>query len=223
MDIILNAGNTIMHFDKYITVLAQNYGIWIYALLFLIIFCETGLVVTPFLPGDSILFATGALAALGSLNIVILFVGFYFAAVIGDTINYHIGKKIDSGIIECDEIKFIKKEDVVKAEEFYDKYGPITIVLARFIPIVRTFAPFVAGVGEMKYAKFIFYNMIGGGLWVTLCLALGYFLGNIPIIKQHFSTVLIVIVLVSVIIPIYSLLRAKKNGNSNETGMNAEN
>ena len=223
MNIILNVGNTIMHFDKYITVLTQNYGIWTYVLLFLIIFCETGLVVTPFLPGDSILFATGTLASLGSLNIFILFVIFYFAAVIGDTINYHIGKKIDSGIVECGDIKFIKKEDVKKAEEFYDKYGPITIVLARFIPIIRTFAPFVAGVGEMKYAKFIFYNMIGGGLWVTLCLALGYFLGNIPIIKQHFSTVLIAIIIVSVIIPIYSLIRAKKNGNSNETGINTEN
>jgi membrane-associated protein len=216
MNILLNAGNIIMHFDKYLTVITQIYGVWTYLLLFLIIFCETGLVVIPFLPGDSILFATGALAAIGSLNIVMLFVIFYFAAVIGDTVNYHIGQKIDMRIIEREDFKFIKKDNIRKANKFYEKYGPITIVLARFIPIIRTFAPFVAGIGEMKYAKFISYNMIGGGLWVTLGLALGYFFGNIPFIKQHFSTVLIAIVIISIIPAVFSFIREKKNENNND-------
>lgn len=215
MSILLNVGNTIMHFDNYVTVLTRNYGVWTYAILFLIIFCETGFVVIPFLPGDSILFATGTLAAVGLLNIFILFVVIYVAAVVGDTVNYHIGQKIES--------KIIKKEDVRKAEEFYKKYGPITIVLARFIPIIRTFAPFVAGALEMKYTKFIFYNMLGGGLWVTVCLTLGYFFGNIPIIKQHFSTVLIIFVIISVIIPIYTVARVKKNGSGNDAGVNTQN
>mgnify|MGYP001603146042 CR=1 FL=1 len=210
MSILFSVGNTIMHFDKYITVLTQHYGVWTYVLLFLIIFCETGFVVIPFLPGDSILFVTGTLAAIGLLNIFILFVVIYLAAVIGDTVNYHIGQKIDSKIIGQGDMKFIKKENIKKAEGFYDRYGPITIVLARFIPVIRTFAPFVAGAIKMKYTKFILYNMVGGGLWVTLCLALGYFFGNIAIIQQHFSTVLIAIVIISAIIPIYSVIRAKK-------------
>jgi membrane-associated protein len=178
MSILTNLINGIMHIDKYLSLIVQQYGVLTYIILFLIIFLETGLVVTPFLPGDSMLFAAGALAAMGAMNIFTLLIVVYLAAVLGDTANYHIGKKIGKKILEKEEVRFINKEYLKKAQTFYEKHGSMTIVLARFIPIIRTFAPFVAGIGEMNYSKFIPYNMIGGGLWVTLFLGGGYFFGN---------------------------------------------
>lgn len=206
----------ILHIDKYLNVIIQNFGVWTYVVLFLIIFCETGLVIMPFLPGDSFLFATGAIAALGSLNILTLFILFYLAAVIGDTVNYHIGKKIGSKVFEKENLKYINKEHLKKAHAFYDKHGAITIVLARFIPIIRTFAPFVAGIGEMSYLKFISYNMFGGLLWVSLFLFGGYFFGNLPFIRNNLSFVMIAIIIISIIPAIIGVINEKKNSKKDD-------
>jgi len=211
MNIISLLINVILHLDKYLNVIIQNYGVWTYIILFLVIFCETGLVVTPFLPGDSVLFAAGALAAMGSIKILTLFAVFYLAAVIGDTANYHIGQKIGTKILEKEHTKFINKKNLNKAHKFYEKHGSLTIVLGRFIPIIRTFVPFVAGIGEMSYPRFITYNMLGGLLWVMLFLMGGYFFGNLPVIKQHFSYVLIAIIIISVIPGITVLVKDKRN------------
>mgnify|MGYP001596433596 FL=1 len=175
MSILMNIINGIMHIDSYLVLIVQQYGILTYAILFSIIFLETGLVVTPMLPGDSMLFAAGALSAIGSMNFFILLVVIYLAAILGDTANYYIGKRIGKKILEKEEVRFINKEYLKKAQKFYEKHGSMTIVLARFIPVIRTFAPFVAGIGEMNYSKFIPYNMIGGGLWVSLFLGGDYF------------------------------------------------
>lgn len=209
MSMIGTLSNVILHLDKYLNVIIQNYGIWTYAFIFLIIFCETGLVITPFLPGDSILFATGALAAIGSLKIVTLFGIFYLSAVIGDTVNYHIGQKIGAKILEKEDVKYINKEYLKRAHSFYEKHGSMTIVVGRFIPIIRTFVPFVAGIGEMKYSRFITYNILGGLLWVVLFLGGGYFFGDLPFIKQHFSYVLIAIITISLIPGIVAFIREK--------------
>lgn len=216
MSIIGTFINVILHLDKYLNVITQNYGVWTYILIFLIIFCETGLVITPFLPGDSILFATGALASIGSLKILILFMLFYMAAVIGDTVNYYIGQKVGNKILEKKDVKYINKEYLKKANIFYEKHGSMTIVVGRFIPIIRTFVPFVAGIGEMSYSKFIIYNMLGGLLWVTLFLGGGYFFGNLPFIKQHFSYVLIAIIIISIIPAIAAFIKEKRDGDNNE-------
>lgn len=213
MNIITSLINVILHLDKYLTVIIKSYGIWTYALIFLIIFCETGLVVTPFLPGDSILFATGALASIGVLKIFPLFIVFYLAAVIGDTANYHIGQKIGNKILDKENVKYINKEHLKKAHNFYKKHGSMTIVLGRFIPIIRTFVPFVAGIGEMTYPKFITYNMLGALLWVSLFLGGGYFFGNLPFINAHFSYILIAIIVISVIPGILAFIKEKRNGS----------
>lgn len=185
---------------------------------FFIIFLETGLVVTPLLPGDSMLFVAGALTAIGSMNFFILLVVIYFAAILGDTANYYIGKKIGSKILEKEKVRFINKEYLKKAQKFYEKHGSMTIVLARFIPIIRTFAPFVAGIGKMNYSKFIPYNMIGGGLWVSLFLGGGYFFGNLSFIKNHFSYVLMAIIIISLLPGVIVFIKEKS-----KTGKNDEN
>jgi len=213
MNIITSLINVLLHLDKYLTVIIKSYGIWTYALIFLIIFCETGLVITPFLPGDSILFAAGALASIGALKIFPLFIVFYLAAVIGDTANYHIGQKIGNKILDKENVKYINKEYLKKAHNFYKKHGSMTIVLGRFIPIIRTFVPFVAGIGEMTYSKFIIYNMLGAFLWVSLFLGGGYFFGNLPFIKTHFSYILIAIIVISVIPGVLAFIKEKRNGS----------
>lgn len=210
--------NIMLHFDKYLNLVIQNYGMWTYALVFLILFCETGLVVTPFLPGDSLVFATGALAARGSLNIITLYVLFLSAAIIGDTVNYHIGKKIGTKILEKEDIKYINKQHLKKAESFYKKHGSLTIVLGRFIPIIRTFVPFVAGIGEMQYSQFIIYNMLGGFLWISLFLGGGYFFGNLPLIKENFSYVVISIILISIIPALIAFIKEKRGNRYDENG-----
>ena len=224
MDILINFIGGIMHIDKYLTLIVQQYGILTYVILFLIVFVETGLVVMPFLPGDSMLFAAGALAGIGSMNILTLLVVTYIAAVLGDTANYHIGKKIGKKILDKEEVRFINKEYLKKAEKFYEKHGSMTIVLARFIPIIRTFAPFVAGIGEMSYMKFISYNMIGGGLWVSLFLGVGYFFGNLSFVKEHFSYVLIAIIILSLLpgVIVYIKEKRKKEGNNENDIPNTE-
>ena len=210
MNTIVYAVDFILNLDKSLFGIIQNYGLWTYLLLFLIVFCETGLVVTPFLPGDSLIFASAALAAMGSLNVFTFFIVFFMAAVIGDTVNYYIGKKIGSKILEKENIRFIKKEYIIKAHKFYEKHGSLTIVIGRFIPIIRTFVPFVAGMGEMHYLKFIVYNILGGFLWVTLFLSGGYFFGNLPFVTDNFSAVLIVIMAISITPAIVALVKERK-------------
>ncbi|GAA0110024.1 DedA family protein [Clostridium tertium] len=210
MNLILKFIDIILHLDKYLSVITANYGIWIYAVLFIIIFLETGLVVTPFLPGDSIIFASGALAVIGAMNVMSLLIIFYIAAVLGDTANYYIGKKIGSGIMEKEKVKFINKNYLIKANNYYEKHGAITIVLSRFIPIIRTFAPFVAGITKMNYRSFIKYNLIGGALWVLLFLVGGFALGNLPIVKSNFSIIVIAIIIISVIPAIVTFIKERK-------------
>jgi membrane-associated protein len=211
-----NLINIVLHMEKYFTLIIQTYGIWTYALLFLIIFCETGLVITPFLPGDSILFAAGALASIGSLKIFSLFAVFYAAAVIGDTFNYLIGHKIGNTISGKENIRFIRKEHLMSANSFYEKHGSLTIVIGRFIPIIRTFVPFVAGIGKMKYSTFLTYNMLGGLLWISLFLGGGYFFGSLPFIKQHFSYFLIGIIAISIIPAVFAYFKDKRCTVKNE-------
>jgi membrane-associated protein len=187
-----------LHIDKHLLDLTQQYGVWTYALLFLVLFMETGFVVTPFLPGDSLLFAAGSLAALGAFNIWFLLIMCIVAAFLGDTVNYWIGHFLGEKLFEKENF-LLKKSYLKKAQDFYAKHGGFAIVLARFVPIVRTFAPFVAGMSKMKYPQFLAYNLVGGVAWVSLFLLAGNFFGNIPFVKHNFHYVMVVIVLISVV------------------------
>ena len=207
----------ILHIDQHLQTLCANYGLWVYAILFVIVFCETGLVVTPFLPGDSLLFAGGAFAALGSLNIFLLIGLLIVAAVGGDTVNYWIGHKLGVGVYSSKN-KWIKQEYIDRTRQFFEKHGGKTIILARFVPIIRTFAPFVAGIGQMKYGYFISYNIIGGITWVILFTLAGFFFGNIPFIKNNFSLVILAIIALSLVPAVYEAWKGrarktKKIGN----------
>jgi membrane-associated protein len=210
MDIIIYFIDFFIHLDKYLPVIINSFGIWAYVLVFLVVFCETGLVVTPILPGDSLLFALGTFAALGSLNIQALLILLCFAAIAGDTVNYTIGHFIGPKVFHFEDGRFFKKEYLRRTHEFYEKYGGKTIIIARFIPIIRTFAPFVAGIGAMSYAKFILYNIIGGIAWVCLCLLGGYFFGNIPLVKNNFTLAIIAIVILSVMPGFIEFWRQKR-------------
>jgi membrane-associated protein len=207
MEFLKNIINVFLHIDKNLMVVTQQYGGLIYVILFLVIFMETGFVITPFLPGDSLLFAAGALAALGSFKIIWLYLIVMVAAVLGDTVNYWIGHFIGPKAFSS-KSKFLKKEYLDKAQTFYDKYGGKAIILARFVPIVRTFAPFVAGVGKMNYGKFLIFNLIGGTVWTALFTFGGYFLGNIPIIKENFHYMVLIIIAVSLVPIIVEIIRA---------------
>ena len=211
MQIIQLFLDLVLHLDKHLGSLIAQFGAWTYLLLFVVIFMETGLVVTPFLPGDSLLFAAGALAALdGSpLHVGILFVVLASAAILGDTANYWIGHTIGPRVFR-ENVRFLKREYLDRTHAFYEKHGGKTIILARFIPIIRTFAPFVAGVGEMTYGHFISYNIIGGILWTALFIFAGYFFGNIPVVKNNFSIVIIAIVLISVMPAVIEYLRSRR-------------
>lgn len=210
MEFLLHAIDVFRHLDQYLAQLVLEYGVWIYAILFLVIFCETGLVVTPFLPGDSLLFAAGALAASTSaamttgatgegLQMVVLLPLLIVAAIIGDAVNFAIGSRVGPGILEKERIPFIKKSHLEKTQRFYERHGTKTIVLARFVPIVRTFAPFVAGIGKMPYRTFALFNVVGAIAWVVICAGAGYFFGNIPIVKKNFELVVLGIIGVSVL------------------------
>jgi membrane-associated protein len=201
----------ILHIDQHLNEIIQSFGVWTYAILFVVIFAETGLVITPFLPGDSLLFAAGTFAALGSLNVFILWLVLFAAAVLGDTVNYWIGNKIGPRVFEQD-YRFLKREYLEQTQEFYDKHGGKTIVLARFVPIVRTFAPFVAGVGTMNYSRFLAFNVLGAFIWTALFVFLGYFFGNIPIIKENFELAIIGIIMLSVLPMVYEWLKHRGNG-----------
>lgn len=215
MDFLVTLLDFFLHLDVHLGEIILNYGIWTYAILFLIIFMETGFVVTPFLPGDSLLFAAGTFAALGSLDPIVLFILLFAAAVLGDTVNYWIGSVVGLRAFEK-ERRFLNREHLEKTQRFYEKHGGKTIVLARFIPIVRTFAPFVAGVGTMKYRNFIIYNILGAFLWTSLFVFGGYFVGNIPVVKENFEIVIIVIILISVLPMVVEYINSRREKKSGE-------
>lgn len=197
MDVVTSVIDLFLHLDEYLSVVIGRYGSWTYGLLFFVIFLETGFVVTPFLPGDSLLFAAGTFAALGALDITLLWLLLFGAAVLGDTVNYWIGHAIGPRVFTMNS-RWFKREYLERTHQFYERHGGKTIFLARFIPIIRTFAPFVAGVGEMTYGRFLTYNVVGGGVWTAGFLSLGYFFGNIPFIRDHFGLVVVAIILISV-------------------------
>ncbi|HNT96665.1 MAG TPA: DedA family protein [Elusimicrobiales bacterium] len=200
-----------LHLDRHLGQLIQSYGGWTYLILFLIIFCETGLVVTPILPGDSLLFAIGTFCALGYLDLVSVLGLLTAAAVLGDTVNYGIGHYIGPKVFHYKDSRIFKKEYLKRTHEFYEKYGGKTIIIARFVPIVRTFAPFVAGVGAMTYGKFILYNIAGGLLWIFSITLAGYFFGNIPAVKNNFTAVIMAIIVISVLPGLFEYLRHRRS------------
>jgi membrane-associated protein len=210
METMTHLINYVLHLDKHLSFIIENYGLWCYLIFFLVIFCETGLVVTPFLPGDSLLFALGTLAAAGSLEIASIFALLSIAAVAGDSANYTIGKYFGDVILKHQGKWFLKKEHIDRTHSFYERYGAKTIVIARFVPIIRTFAPFIAGVGKMTYLKFFSYNVVGGLLWVTLFIFGGYFFGNIPVVKRNFSLVILVIIVLSIMPAVIEIIREKR-------------
>lgn len=212
MSVIYGLIDFILHIDQHLVTIIDQFGIWTYVILFLIVFIETGLVIFPFLPGDSLLFAASALAALPAihLNIWILIAVFAAAAIIGDTVNYEIGKKVGLSIPEDSLLgKVLNKEKMEKAESFFNKHGGKTILIARFMPFIRTFAPFIAGASRMHYGYFIRYNFIGGAVWVLLCCLAGFFFGNIPYVRDNFTIVVLGIIFVSLIPMIVTFIRGK--------------
>ena len=198
-----------LHLDKHLEVITQSYGLWIYALLFLIIFVETGLVAMPFLPGDSLLFVAGAIAAIGGMSLPVLMVLLSIAAISGDAVNYSIGKWVGVKVFSWKNSRWFNKDAVNKTHEFFEQHGPITIVVGRFLPFIRTFTPFVAGVGQMSYAKFAFYNVIGGLIWVCGLTSIGYLIGNHPWVKAHFSWVALALIIVPTLPVVWVFLQHK--------------
>jgi membrane-associated protein len=201
--------DVILHLDKHLDMIIRTYGLWTHLLLFLIIFCETGLVVAPILPGDSLLFAAGTFAALGSLNLTGIIVSLSVAAVAGDTVNYWIGHLVGPKVFTQKRSRFFKKEYLDRTHQFYEKYGGKTIIIARFVPIIRTFAPFVAGIGSMTYVRFLVYNVVGGVGWIMILVLAGYFFGNVPIVRRNFSLVILAIIIISILPGVIEFARQK--------------
>lgn len=202
--------NLFLHLDKYLGAVIQSYGAWTYLILFLIIFCETGLVVTPLLPGDSLLFAVGVFSARGDLDIYKIWPLLTAAAILGDNVNYAVGNYVGPKVFHYENSRIFKKEYLQKTHNFYEKYGGKAIILCKYVPIVRTFAPFVAGVGAMTYPRFLMFNVIGGFTWVTLITFAGYFFGNIPVIRDNFSVVVLVIIIISVMPAVVEYARHRR-------------
>ena len=207
--VVASAIDFILHIDQYLLALSAQYGIWIYAILFIIVFCETGLIITPFLPGDSLLFAAGGIAALGGMDIHLMVMLLFAAAILGDALNFTVGKYFGGRLFANSDSKIFRREYLDKTHRFYEKHGGKTIIIARFVPIVRTFAPFVAGMGKMHYAKFIRYNIIGGFLWVILFSYAGYFFANFPVVKNNLGLVMGGIIIVSILPGIIEITHAK--------------
>ena len=210
MDLLAGFVDLILHLDQHLRELAQNYGAWVYAVLFVIVFLETGVVVTPFLPGDSLLFVAGTLAAAGELNIHGL-VGFLIAAAIaGDSLNYAIGRYLGPRVFRFDDSRFFKRAYVERTHAFFERHGGKAIILARFVPIVRTYAPFVAGIGAMRYRRFLMFNVTGAVLWVTLLAYAGFFFGNLPLVRNNLTVVILGIVVLSIMPAVVEFWRAKR-------------
>lgn len=205
-----------MHLDLHLSTLTEQYGLWTYVILFLIIFCETGLVVTPFLPGDSLLFAVGALAAIGPLRLDYLLVMLTVAAILGDSLNYGIGRYIGPKVFAWEDSRIFKREYLDRTRAFYEKYGGKTIIFARFVPIVRTFAPFVAGVGAMDYRRFVVFNIAGGLAWIGILVLTGYFFGSMAIVKKNFTLVIFIIIIISILPGVVEYLRHHRGGARKE-------
>jgi membrane-associated protein len=210
MEYISHFIDLFLHLDKHLGELVKEYGTWTYLVLFIIVFCETGLVVTPILPGDSLLFAAGAIAALGSLNPHLLVVLLTIAAVLGDAVNYQIGRYVGPAVFKKEDSRFFKRAHLEKTHEFYERYGGKTIIIARFVPIVRTFAPFIAGVGQMSYRQFALYNVVGAIAWVVVGVYAGYLFGGLKIVKENFSLIIIAIVFISLLPAAFEFWRAKR-------------
>jgi membrane-associated protein len=200
-----------LHLDRHLDEIVRSAGIWSYALLFAVVFCETGLVVTPFLPGDSLLFAVGAIAALGSLELELIYPLLCLAAVLGDTVNYWIGARVGPRVFHYEGSAFFKREHLERTHRFYERHGGKTIIIARFVPIIRTFAPFVAGIGTMSYRRFFAYNVVGGVLWVTLFLGGGYAFGNLEVVRRHFTLVVVAIIGLSVLPILVEFVRQRRS------------
>lgn len=207
MDLLHQLVDFILHLDRHLSEIIRDYGTWTYLLLFLIVFCETGLVVTPFLPGDSLLFAAGAFAGLGALDLWLTLLLLTVAAIAGDTVNYWAGHLIGPRLFRGEKVRFLNPKHLERTHEFFERYGGKTIVIARFVPIVRTFAPFVAGVGSMTYSRFLLYNVSGGVAWVGICVLAGYWFGNIPVVKENFTLVILAIIVVSILPAVFEVLR----------------
>jgi len=196
MELLQDFIDVVLHLDRHLLDLCTQYGTWVYAILFVVIFCETGLVVTPFLPGDSLLFAVGSLAAINALDLTTSIILLLLAAILGDTVNYWIGDYVGPKVFHKENSRLLNKEYLIRTHQFYEKHGGKTIIIARFLPIIRTFAPFVAGIGSMTYRRFLLFNVVGGAAWVLLFIPAGYFFGSVPIVKNNFSLVIIALVLI---------------------------
>jgi membrane-associated protein len=207
MGLIPDVIDFVLHLDRHLFDLCTQYGAWVYAILFVIVFCETGLVVTPFLPGDSLLFAVGSLAAINALDLTTAVVLMIIAAVLGDTVNYWIGNYVGPKVFQKENSRLLNKEYLVRTHQFYEKHGGKTIIIARFLPIIRTFAPFVAGIGSMTYRRFLLINVVGGALWVLLFIPAGYFFGSVPFVKNNFSLVIIALILIPGIPSVVEIVR----------------
>ncbi|MBC7944195.1 MAG: DedA family protein [Burkholderiales bacterium] len=211
MEFLTHLFDLLLHFDDHLVWVVQNYGGWIYALLFLIVFCETGLVVTPFLPGDSLLFVAGTLAAGGNMDVNLLVMLLIVAAIAGDSVNYAVGAYLGPKVFQNKNARWLKIEYLQKTQRFYERHGGKTIIIARFVPIIRTFAPFVAGIGDMAYRRFLAFNVIGAILWVAALTYLGYLFGNLPIVQQNFGVVVIGIIVLSIMPGLFEYLKARRS------------
>ena len=212
MELLSQAVGFVLHLDRHLDLFIRDYGTWAYVVLVLIVFAETGLVVTPFLPGDSLLFAAGAIAARGSLDVGLLAVLLAAAAIGGDAVNYAVGRTLGDRLISGGRIKLIRQEHLDRTHQFYERHGARTIILARFVPIVRTFAPFVAGLGQMTYRRFAMYNVVGGIAWIVLFVFAGFFFGNLALVRDRFGLVIIAIILISLVPIVYTVWQERSAG-----------
>jgi membrane-associated protein len=218
MELIAFLVDFVLHIDQHLDLLIQAWGLWVYLLLFLIVFCETGLVITPFLPGDSLLFAVGAFAARGSLDLAWVFILLIAAAILGDTVNYWLGQMVGPKVFQSEKSRLLNRKHLIRTHEFYERHGGKTIIIARFVPIIRTFAPFVAGIGEMAYARFLSYNVIGAFVWVFLFVIGGYYFGNLEIVRRNFTLVIFAIILISVMPGVVEVLRHRARPAASPAG-----
>ncbi len=209
MELITTLLDILLHLDRHLGEIIRDFGVWTYLILFVIVFCETGLVVTPILPGDSLLFAVGTFAALGALDLAVSLIMLSVAAVAGDSINYAIGYRVGPSVFRGERSRWLNREYLDRTHRFYERHGSKTIVIARFVPIVRTFAPFVAGIGRMTYSRFLTYNVAGGIAWIAIFVLGGYFFGNIPVVKRNFTVVILAIIVISVLPALIEILRQR--------------